>query len=383
MGSQGGLAGLHNVTFRADLSPWERRELASRHQPGQAGLLWRSVTQNLHPMAVRALDISRSARPTASSRRDVRGCSRLGDRPPFLRPTVGRATTPGPRHASGVRDAAFLQRCEQIRIPERHLRRQGRAVPLSCCEQPNLSASEPDTPLDPPDGQKLGAADATSEEQSTALYPLVRSLTLADTWPAASIHCSAFFANSPKYQFDLLRLFLLFDLFLTYNAQRANPNFQTKTLVYIEEPDDKTAENSASWRTPPCPSFTRNSIGKLFPKNTEAALPFSPTKTISTSLSGLVKVDLFTAAGIPLEEGKDAGRSAGLMQELIPVPVPAVRAASESGVVGYISNLAVRPARRRRGIAKKLMEDSEAIARSWGCKGMGPRYYMFMSKSDA
>ncbi|KAH9288197.1 hypothetical protein KI387_032314, partial [Taxus chinensis] len=38
--------------------------------------------------------------------------------------------------------------------------------------------------------------------------------------------------------------------------------------------------------------------------------------------------------------------------------------------IAYISNVAVRPKRRRRGIARRLVIEAEALARSWGCRSM-------------
>ncbi|KAG1662631.1 hypothetical protein FOA52_009616 [Chlamydomonas sp. UWO 241] len=39
--------------------------------------------------------------------------------------------------------------------------------------------------------------------------------------------------------------------------------------------------------------------------------------------------------------------------------------------IGYISNVAVLPGARGRGIARQLVETSEALASSWGCRSVG------------
>jgi ribosomal protein S18 acetylase RimI-like enzyme len=36
--------------------------------------------------------------------------------------------------------------------------------------------------------------------------------------------------------------------------------------------------------------------------------------------------------------------------------------------VAYISNVAVAPAARRRGVARAVMAEAEALARAWGCR---------------
>lgn len=46
------------------------------------------------------------------------------------------------------------------------------------------------------------------------------------------------------------------------------------------------------------------------------------------------------------------------------------RAPAHAGYA-YVSNVAVLPAARRRGVARQLMAAAEALAAEWGCKAVG------------
>lgn len=42
--------------------------------------------------------------------------------------------------------------------------------------------------------------------------------------------------------------------------------------------------------------------------------------------------------------------------------------------IAYVSNVAVLPAARRRGLARTLMAEAERIATEWGCRSVGELY---------
>lgn len=158
------------------------------------------------------------------------------------------------------------------------------------------------------------------------LYPeiVVRDARLEDCWEVADTHCSSFF---PGYKFPL-DLVLRIDRYIALLSGFSVPPGCMRTCL--------VAVNS-------------NSVNSSF--NIECGdatdANFEKYNLSRGSVAGILTLD--TVADYLPRRGPLKQRRTG---------------------IAYIANVAVRKEERRKGIAKMLVQEAEARARSWGCRSM-------------
>ncbi|THU66662.1 hypothetical protein C4D60_Mb05t16520 [Musa balbisiana] len=217
---------------------------------------------------------------------------------------------------------------------------------LSCSSSPSLRSSFPSSPLRQKtlplflpgvrnsNGCGTGGLFQCSTGtfragQAVELFPslwpevTVRDVQLEDYWEVADTHCSCFF---PNHKFPI-NFMLRINRFVGLFSRSSVPPGSMKTClvavfdspvndnIYVECEDLKTG-------------CFEGKIGR-------------------GSVAGILTVD--TVADFLPRKGPLRQRRTG---------------------VAYISNVAVRKAERRKGIAKMLIAKAEARARSWGCRSM-------------
>uniref|UniRef100_A0A0A9CRJ1 N-acetyltransferase domain-containing protein n=1 Tax=Arundo donax TaxID=35708 RepID=A0A0A9CRJ1_ARUDO len=159
-----------------------------------------------------------------------------------------------------------------------------------------------------------------------SLYPeiVVRDARLEDCWEVADTHCSSFF---PEYKFPL-DLVLRIDRYIALLSGFSVPPGCMRTCL--------VAVNS-------------NSVNGSF--NIECGDPrdagFQNYSLSRSSIAGILTVD--TVADYLPRRGPLKQKRTG---------------------IAYIANVAVRKKERRKGIAKMLVREAEARARSWGCRSI-------------
>ncbi|XP_044953746.1 uncharacterized protein LOC123403901 isoform X1 [Hordeum vulgare subsp. vulgare] len=162
-----------------------------------------------------------------------------------------------------------------------------------------------------------------------SLYPgtgvVVRDAKLEDCWEVADTHCSSFF---PGYKFPL-DLVLRLDRYIALLSGFSVPPGCTRSCLVAVNP---TAANSA----------ISIECGDL--RDAEFHGKYGLSKG---SVAGILTVD--TVADFLPRRGRLKQRRTG---------------------IAYIANVAVRKEERRKGIAKMLVAEAEARARSWGCRSV-------------
>ncbi|TVU27806.1 hypothetical protein EJB05_19307 [Eragrostis curvula] len=174
------------------------------------------------------------------------------------------------------------------------------------------------------------AAGVCYASQAVELLPslcpeiVVRDARLEDCWEVADTHCGSFF---PDYKFPL-DLVLRIDRYIALLSGFSVPLGCMRTCL--------VAVNS-------------NSINNSF--SIECGDPrdagFQKYNLSRGSVAGILTVD--TVADYLPRRGPLKQRRTG---------------------IAYIANVAVRKEERRKGIAKMLVQEAEARARSWGCRTM-------------
>ncbi|KAL3700054.1 hypothetical protein R1sor_018076 [Riccia sorocarpa] len=156
---------------------------------------------------------------------------------------------------------------------------------------------------------------------------IIREASLTDYWEVSDTHCGAFFPNV-KFPMDLI---LRSDRTITLLGNLAVPPNQKRIcLVAVEGLDAGDLETGK--------------VGEAEVSN----FPFlSRTGDASRKVCGALTMDT--------------------LAEFLPRRGPMNR--RRTGIA-YVSNLAVRSSRRRRGVARRLMREAQNIARSWGCRSM-------------
>ncbi|CAH9116106.1 unnamed protein product [Cuscuta europaea] len=158
---------------------------------------------------------------------------------------------------------------------------------------------------------------------------VIREVRLEDWWEVAETHCSSFF---PEYSFPLdfvLRLDRLIGMLFGFSI----PNGCERTCLVAVTRGSSEEEGSF-----------------LFGSNEEftiGGLNGGMSLMDKGYVSGILTVD--TVADFLPRKGPSWQRRRG---------------------IAYISNVAVRESFRRKGIAKMLIAEAEAKARSWGCRAI-------------
>ncbi|XP_062220649.1 GCN5-related N-acetyltransferase 4, chloroplastic-like isoform X2 [Phragmites australis] len=158
-----------------------------------------------------------------------------------------------------------------------------------------------------------------------SLYPeiVVRDARLEDCWEVADTHCGSFF---PDYKFPL-DLVLRIDRYIALLSGFSVPPGCMRTCL--------VAVNS-------------NSVNNSFSKCGDPRdARFQKYNLSRGSIAGILTVD--TVADYLPRRGPLKQRRTG---------------------IAYIANVAVRKEERRKGIAKMLVQEAEARARSWGCRSI-------------
>lgn len=160
-----------------------------------------------------------------------------------------------------------------------------------------------------------------------SFYPgvVVRDARLEDCWEVADTHCGSFF---PGYKFPL-DLVLRIDRYIALLSGFSVPPGCTRTCLVAVNP---TAVNNA----------ISIECGDL--RDAEFHGKYGLSKG---SIAGILTVD--TVADYLPRKGPLKQRRTG---------------------IAYIANVAVRKEERRKGIAKMLVAEAEARARSWGCRSV-------------
>uniref|UniRef100_A0ACD5Z9U6 Uncharacterized protein n=1 Tax=Avena sativa TaxID=4498 RepID=A0ACD5Z9U6_AVESA len=161
-----------------------------------------------------------------------------------------------------------------------------------------------------------------------SLYPgkgiVVRDARLDDCWEVADTHCGSFF---PAYKFPL-DIVLRLDRYIALLSGFAVPPGCTRTCLVAVNP-----------------AAVNNTIGIECGDLTDAE--FRGYGESKRSIAGILTVD--TVADYLPRRGPLKQRRTG---------------------IAYIANVAVRKEERRKGIAKMLVAEAEARARSWGCRSV-------------
>lgn len=162
-----------------------------------------------------------------------------------------------------------------------------------------------------------------------SLYPgtgiVVRDARLEDCWEVADTHCGSFF---PGYKFPL-DLVLRLDRYIALLSGFAVPPGCTRTCLVAVNP--AAVNNTISIE---CGDLTDAEFRGKYGVN-------------KGSIAGILTVD--TVADYLPRRGPLKERRTG---------------------IAYIANVAVRKEERRKGIAKMLVTEAEARARSWGCRSV-------------
>ncbi|KAM0885890.1 hypothetical protein ACQ4PT_030052 [Festuca glaucescens] len=162
-----------------------------------------------------------------------------------------------------------------------------------------------------------------------SLYPgtgiVVRDARLEDCWEVADTHCGSFF---PGYKFPL-DLVLRLDRYIALLSGFAVPPGCTRTCLVAVNPAAVNSTISIE-----CGDLT----------DAEFHGKYGVSKG---SIAGILTVD--TVADYLPRRGPLKQRRTG---------------------IAYIANIAVRKEERRKGIAKMLVAEAEARARSWGCRSV-------------
>ncbi|KAJ1267426.1 hypothetical protein BS78_07G055100 [Paspalum vaginatum] len=159
-----------------------------------------------------------------------------------------------------------------------------------------------------------------------ALYPeiVVRDARLEDCWEVADTHCSSFF---PGYKFPL-DLVLRIDRYIALLSGFSVPPGCMRTCLVAVNSNSVDNSFSVECGDVSDADFQKYSLGR-------------------GSVAGILTID--TVADYLPRRGPLKQRRTG---------------------IAYIANVAVRKEERRKGIAKMLVQEAEARARSWGCRSM-------------
>ncbi|BFI24805.1 hypothetical protein MPTK2_1g15020 [Marchantia polymorpha subsp. ruderalis] len=159
---------------------------------------------------------------------------------------------------------------------------------------------------------------------------IIREAYLTDFWEVSDTHCGAFFPHV-KFPMDFI---LRSDRAMTMLGNLTLPSDQKRIcLVALEALYlDSVETESKGENSKPQFSFLVNLAG---------------AGELSSKVSGALTMDT--------------------LAEFLPRRKPLSR--RRTGIA-YVSNVAVRPSRRRRGIAGRLIKEAQRIARTWGCRSM-------------
>nr|CAB3482253.1 unnamed protein product [Digitaria exilis] len=169
-----------------------------------------------------------------------------------------------------------------------------------------------------------------------ALCPeiVVRDARLEDCWEVADTHCGSFF---PGYKFPL-DLVLRIDRYIALLAGFTVPPGCMRTCLVAVNPDPVNGGFDVECGDAKDADFQKYSLSR-------------------GSIAGILTID--TVAEYLPRRGHLKHRSYSTSNSNL----------CRTGIA-YIANVAVRKEERRKGIAKMLVQEAEARARSWGCRSM-------------
>ncbi|KAG2441869.1 hypothetical protein HXX76_003477 [Chlamydomonas incerta] len=216
----------------------------------------------------------------------------------------------------------------------------------------------------------LPARVSCGEEGGAPLH--IRAAELRDYWPAADLHTRVF---SPDTESDRgkslsMRVDRIIALQINDRIAREGTGSSVLLLAFDGEapgtPEERAAAEAAfaaaaaAAQTPGSPSY----LSTAFPNPMWwLARPLGPAvrsgmgvAAESVGLVGVAAVDSFCDLVPPRE--MDPGRDGAFGWY------------RREGYA-YVSNVAVLPTARRRGVARQLMAAAEALAAEWGCKAVG------------
>lgn len=199
------------------------------------------------------------------------------------------------------------------------------------------------------------AAAPSSSEPSAAPAPTdfhIRSVTAADYWAVADVHCEAFYPKSGPFWAPLLRLDRVVGLQVGYERESVQRAGRVEALVAVSESENDWEVMRGPDRPP--------SLGFLMDALATAVLPPGmrenyAARHAAAGVLGAVVIDTFLEH-VPPRRGSSA--PGGVVQE------------TPRRGMAYLSNLAVAPAARRRGLGAALVARALEAAAGWGCRSV-------------
>ncbi|CAD7703453.1 unnamed protein product [Ostreobium quekettii] len=167
-----------------------------------------------------------------------------------------------------------------------------------------------------------------------------------EVWPAADLHCSAFYPRGvPDFLVGpLLRLDRVISI-IAGQQYEASGRGRFACLVAAEEGGGWEAEGDAAAGSEG--GWGKSVLGAAFPEGVRQGLG------VPHERQGVLGVAVVDTLGQHLPS--------------VPRVVDGRTTWQKMQGVAYISNLAVSPAARRQGVGKALVVAAEAAAREWGC----------------
>jgi len=208
---------------------------------------------------------------------------------------------------------------------------------------------------------------------------VVERARVEDFWALSTVHCESFYGSSPQPLAALERVAMLLDLLdeerkssmTSAEAERRSIEDDALADVFglssspaLKVPKGKTVSvvlrepSSEEWRPAhPPPLGTRALLwtGGI-PRSLLSRVAWDPENL--SSLSGSVRCDTRTMQ-VLTRRAHDGNKG--------PDPYLQARILRRAKRMAYVSNLSVRPERRRKGVARELMAAAEAQAKRWGC----------------
>ncbi|KAG2489807.1 hypothetical protein HYH03_011756 [Edaphochlamys debaryana] len=218
------------------------------------------------------------------------------------------------------------------------------------------------------------AAPASAPSPSTSGAPSsvigIRRAEQREYWPAADLHCRVFMHDQGEDTCKVLGNRVDRIVALQVNDRLARDGAGKSTLLLaFDGPLPSTPAQLEAYDA----AFSAAAAA--------GAAPSAPTRTSFPSPMWWMRGPL----GLAVREGLGvAPESLGLLGvaavdsfcDLVPPRELDWRTDGAAGWYrregyAYISNVAVLPSARRRGVARQLMAEAEALAKSWGCRAIG------------
>lgn len=180
---------------------------------------------------------------------------------------------------------------------------------------------------------------------------MVREAKPEEYWEASDVHCAAFYPSAPLPMAFILRSDRVSAILGNLCMPRGT---KKKCLIAVELSSQKASRGSKG----AAEAFDgeKDIFGGPILRPLVAAFQLGPP-ILSWTLSGL-NVGPFGIVGSVTVD------TAG---EFLPRRNPGMH---RRRGIAYVSNMAVRAVRRRRGVAHRLLLEAESFARKWGCRSM-------------